>query len=69
MGCGCGGGKSFSGRSVSRGGSVGRASMGAPVNFKPGPGVPMPHAPQTAPQHIVQSASLAQRRAQTRRSV
>jgi hypothetical protein len=70
VGCGCGGGKSFAGRSASRGGSAGRASMGAPVNFKPAPGAPTSHAPREAPRHIVmQSASLAQRRAQTRRTV
>jgi hypothetical protein len=69
MGCGCGGGKSFAGRSTARAGSsVGRAAM--PMNFKPGPGAATSHAPREAPQHIVlQSASLAQRRAQTRRTV
>jgi len=43
--------------------------MGAPVSFKPAPGAPMSHAPREAPRHIVQSASLTQRRAQTRRTV
>ena len=71
MGCGCGGGRSsFSGRSSSRGFSSGGGSMGTPVSFNnraPTPGEK--HAPRSAPQHIVQSAALAQRRAQTRRMV
>ena len=70
MGCGCGGGKSFAGRSSSRGFSGGGGSMGTPVSFNSRPPSPgQQHAPKTAPQHVVQSASLAHRRQQTRRTV
>jgi len=72
MGCGCGGGRSFAGRSASRGSGGGGGRMATPVSFNDrtlSANAPRQHAPQQAPQHVVQSASLAQRRLQTRRMV